>query len=191
MPTQAEFDRVNKHIIDPIKRHWAADFDAQTIDDFIADLAEFTESDLQSAMRKVKREQKRRPSLAHVYEACRGYSPAKTSNRQIEHKGFHCQGHAETQHSISAREILESPTGQQALRIGVGRELMVEYEISGRKEFDEAFVTKAKTSLDNSILALRECEAMGNKDYPVFMSMFEESQNREKRLYAKFCRQAA
>lgn len=186
MPTQAEFDRVNKHIIDPIKRHWAADFDAQTVDDFIADLAEFTESDLQSAMRKVKREQKRRPSLAHVYEACREYSPAKASTQQREYKGFHCQGHAEVQHSITAKQILSSPAGQLALSLGVARDLMVEYEVSGRTEFDEGFVKKSHRALQDSTIALRECQEAQNQSFSHFSGMFDEAQAREKRLYKTY-----
>lgn len=82
MPTQADFQRVEKHIINPIQRHWNADFDSETIGDFVDDLAKFNENTLKSAMQKLRNEQKRKPTLAHVIEACRMLSDTGNGHRR-------------------------------------------------------------------------------------------------------------
>lgn len=83
---QAEFERVNREIIDPIKRHYGCQFDADTISDYVDDLGRYKKETLQSAMEIVRREQKRRPALATVIEACKqamqGQSRQSTSSAE-------------------------------------------------------------------------------------------------------------
>jgi hypothetical protein len=77
MPNQADFDRVSRCIIEPIKRHWSAEFDSDMVADFVDDLARFDEKTLTQAMQLLRTEQKRRPSLAHIVEACKKYAPSR------------------------------------------------------------------------------------------------------------------
>lgn len=72
MPSQADAIKVQSCVIDPMKRHWAAEFDSDTIADFVDDLARFPEKVLRDAMQAVRNECKRKPSLAHITEACKG-----------------------------------------------------------------------------------------------------------------------
>lgn len=74
MPAQADFDRVKRLVIDPIKRHFAAEFDTETIDDFVDGLADFSEKAMTEAMREIKIYQKRKPTLGHVAELCRRHA---------------------------------------------------------------------------------------------------------------------
>jgi hypothetical protein len=72
MPSQADAIKVQACVIEPMKRHWGADFDSDTIADFVDDLARFPEKVLREAMQAVRNECKRKPSLAHITEACKG-----------------------------------------------------------------------------------------------------------------------
>jgi hypothetical protein len=77
MPSQVDFDKVKRCIIDPMARHWNADLDSDTQADFVDDLARFSEETLKKAMQTLREEQKRKPSLAHVMEACKKFSPSR------------------------------------------------------------------------------------------------------------------
>lgn len=190
MPSQTEIQKVVKNVIDPLKRHWAIDFDTETINDFVDDLKGFSESDLQNSVKQLRRESKRKPTLAQIYGLCREYSPLAKKSFDSK-RVFHCSGHAEIHHPAIAMQILSSSIGQKSLQAGVARELMVEYEISGRTEFDDRFIENSQRALRDSTLALSECLSAKNPEYPSFLAMFEESQAREKRLYAKYFRVAA
>lgn len=187
MPSQTEIQRVVKHIIDPMKRYWAVEFEAETINDFVDDLARFSESVMENAMTDLRREHKRRPSLAHIFEACRRYAPKSIPPEHRESKeSFHCVGHAETKHPIQAQQIMQSPAGKLALNIGVARDLLNEYEVTGRLEFDEDFVHKCKKGVDNAMQALMEALEIENPDYAAYESFFNTMLNRERELYAKY-----
>lgn len=80
MPNQADTQRVVFNVIEPMKRHWAAEFDADTISDFVDDLYKFSAESLKNAMADMRREHKRKPSLSHIFDACRNYEPSKNSH---------------------------------------------------------------------------------------------------------------
>lgn len=186
MPTQADFQRVTECIINPIKRHWNGEFEADTIDDFVSDLYKFSEHTLSDAMHELRRDSKQRPRLAHVIEVCRKHIP-KTAYVPKEGKAtFHCLGHAEIAHPIQARQIMESPSGQKALELGIARDLLNEYEVNGRMDFDMNFVDKCRHGLTNAIEALGECREKDIKNYTAYLEIFNAMQEREKRLYAKY-----
>lgn len=86
MPNQVEFDRVSRCVIEPIKRHWNAEFDPDTISDFVDDLARYPEPVLKKAIEHARQTNKRRPTLAHIVEACEKVKspPERGSNPSVK-----------------------------------------------------------------------------------------------------------
>lgn len=72
---QADFKKVTENIIEPMKRHWGAEFDAETVADYVDDLCHFSTDTLKAAMQKIRAEQKRKPTIAHIAEACKHIKP--------------------------------------------------------------------------------------------------------------------
>ena len=71
MSSQEHFQRVTDLIIKPIERHYACQFDSDTIADFVDDLGRYPKQILEAAMGDIRRSQKRRPALATIIEACK------------------------------------------------------------------------------------------------------------------------
>lgn len=191
MPTQADYDKVNSCMIAPICVLFSSKFVDEMIEAFVEDLSGYSSEILKGAFKSLRRECKRIPTLAQVIDYCEAQKKlAKTTAIAFSPKKlstvFHCMGHVEVIQSAQAKEILESAAGQYALEIGVGRELLVAYEINGGKDFDESDVKKFKRQVDDSLAALREAADRKNPNYEHFLGMFNESQVREKRLYEKY-----
>lgn len=74
-PNETETLRVIEHVINPMKRTWSAEFDADTISDYVNDLHIFSGETMDRAIADLRREQKRKPTLAHVFEACQKHKP--------------------------------------------------------------------------------------------------------------------
>lgn len=192
MSNQDDFQRITSLVIKPIERHFNCQFDAETIGDYIDDLSRFSTETLQESMFDIRREQKRRPSLAVVFEACRKNAPKTKDSIHDEVKNkFHCAGHAEIFHSRVAEEILSTPAGQMALEIGVGIDLLNEYECTGRKEFDNGFVMKCKKGMEDAALVLIECKNITEKEIIKFKDFYHCMRERESRIYAKYYVQKA
>lgn len=68
---QADFMKVDSIVIKTIERHWGAAFDADALDDYVRTLAKFDENALRKAMTKMIEEHKRKPTLAHIIDACK------------------------------------------------------------------------------------------------------------------------
>lgn len=192
MPTQADFQRITENVIKPIERHFGYQFDSETISDYVDDLSRYSDDTIKSSMLEVRRENKRRPTLAVIVEACRKYTPHhQVPEHKIPKTGFHCVGHAEKMHPQSAREILSSYAGQMALEIGVARDLLNEYECTGRKNFDEEFVLKCKEGGRKAADAMINAHRVKNPDAQTWQNIYDAMIEREKGLYAKFYRVAA
>lgn len=186
---QQRTESVIKHIITPIEALFG-EFKPEARKIIIESLVRFDDKALEQGGKKVCREVKSFPKLAHIMEACEHFTPSAEQKIRTEKKAerYHCRGNAEDFHKQETQEILGSSIGQRALELGVGRELLLEYEKTGRKDFDLAFVMKAKEFLD---VAAQEVVKMTEKnpDRAALESFFDSMLDREKKLYAKFYKQ--
>lgn len=80
MSTQADFEKINNYIIEPMKRHWNADFDTAMVDDYVKDLGKYTQQQLTEAMSELRQTAKRRPTIAHIVEAIQVTNAKTKSN---------------------------------------------------------------------------------------------------------------
>lgn len=183
---QSDFEKVNRIVILPMNRHWPAAMDSETQEDFVKHLAKYPDRELKNAMESLVATSKSRPKIPHIIEKIAEARPARQPSGIPKHKGFHCSGHAEVMHQNSAREIMESRAGQFALKLGVGRALLNEYECSGKKDFTEADVHVYAKHVQENIQALRECEQKKNPEYKHWLGIFTMMQEREKRIYSQY-----
>lgn len=78
MSNQADFEKISSCVIAPMKRHWNADFDTETIDDFVKDLKKYSVEQLTESMSEVRQNSKRKPTVAHIIEAIRNNAPKRS-----------------------------------------------------------------------------------------------------------------
>jgi hypothetical protein len=191
MYNQDDFQKVSDNVIDPLKRHYGVKFDAEMIDDYVGDLRSYSVDILRTAVADIRRQEKRRPALAHILEACEKHKPRPAGEHKQSKPRFHCMGHAEVQHPVSTREILSSSAGQLALELGVARDFLIEYECSGKKDFTEADARKALIAIKGSIQALFDYRQKHGDLALEWERRFEDMQEREQRLYGLFYRRVA
>ena len=72
MPTQADYDKVKTTVIDPLRNLYGAEINDYAADAMVEDLARFDKPTLEQAMLDLRRSSKRAPTLALIFEACRG-----------------------------------------------------------------------------------------------------------------------
>lgn len=198
MSRQDDFQNTQKNVIDPMTRmyhppaHLRSDPEAfeEVIREYHRALAGLPAIALEKGWAEVKAEHKtwNWPHFQTIRDACEKYKPLKrdtaVTDRKKDHS--HCVGHAEISHPQKAREILMTSMGQLALSLGVGRDLLTEYEVSGRTEFDEQFVRKMSNAHK------RNCESVAAmKSDDALSAMYESMMDRERRLFAVFYKKAA
>lgn len=189
MQNQTDFDRVNTCMIAPLCVLFNQRLADEVVDGFVDELRSYSDDVLRSAFKFLRRTVTRMPPIAKAIEACEEVkskmpSASPASSKPSDDR-FHCQGHAEQFHRSSATEILSSPAGRLALEMGVARDLMVEYEKTGRRDFDEAFVKRCKRGLEKATTELVNLpidSQLGKSLHALFASM----QEREKRLFMQF-----
>lgn len=192
---QNEFIKVTKHFIEPLAKVFNKTPNDEQLEAFAEDLGGYAPDVLQEAAKIARRKNKYFPSIYQAMQAC-DEAQVKVNKcapppEQKSHRLFHCSGHAERDHPREAREILSTPVGQLALKMGVGRELLVEYEANGRKDFDEQFVRKCKEGIGNAAASLAEARQRNNPSFERFTSMFNQMVLREKELFEKYYNQAS
>lgn len=187
MPNQSDFLRVNTHMITPLCLLYGYKMHDSVVEDFVSDICEFDEETLKAAYAKLRREENTMPRIAKVLKACEACKPpAKVSHTPKRPEGsFTCQVHVEISNPGIARQILHSPVGQLALSLGVARDLLITYECTGRRDFDEIFVRKCKRGLDDAVNSLRETNSTTSIG-TVVHAFFETMTERERRLYEKY-----
>ena len=85
----------------------------------------------------------------------------------------------------SARAPLAGLEGRQALQLGVASDLLVEYECTGRTEFDDAFIQRAKQGQRTAAEAIAGMK-QANPMFPALNSLYQTMQAREKALHERF-----
>lgn len=184
MQNETRFEDICAIIIDPIKRHWGGDFEPETISEFVDELGHYPNHLLKSGMKKVIREQKHRPRLATIIEACERDIPLAKPQDTGKDTRFHLYDKAEYAHKSVAKQILASPAGKLAMQLGVGFSLMVEYEKTGRRDYNEAFVRKQKTALDECAVLVNEAFKIKNPQAEAYRGLLDAMTWREKNLEA-------
>lgn len=81
MSSQADFLKVTEHVIRPLERHYGKAFDADTISDFVDDLAKYSPETLKKAMTEVRQNEMRRPNIATIIAAIKkNYHESKSNH---------------------------------------------------------------------------------------------------------------
>lgn len=184
---QSDTERVTRLVLKPLEAIYGK-FTDDAAKLMVEDLAAYDNETLVESVRDVRRNIKSFPKIAHLIEYCERNKPIKPAQfaQYQDTESFHCRGAAEYTHPIQAREILSTQTGQLALSLGVGRDLLTEYECTGKKDFDEAYVRKCRRGLDDAVLVLEEARKAKNPELPAYEGLFNAMQDREKRLYEKY-----
>jgi hypothetical protein len=188
---QYDTERVTRIVLKPLEALYGK-YNDEAAKLIIEDLSPYDNATLSEAVRDVRRSVKSFPKIAHLVEYCEKNKPKKepkVADYQDTEK-FHCRGAAEHTHPIQAKEILLTPVGQKALEIGVGRDLLVEYECSGKKDFDDAYVAECKRGLENAVTALEDARKAKNPQLAAYEGLFNAMINREKSLYEKYYKSA-
>lgn len=190
MLNQNDYDRVNKCMIAPLSvlfNKKLSDRD-ELVEGFVEELARFSDDVLRKAFKSLRRTEKNFPSIAKAIEVCHAERPPSTQSAApttSSKETIHCRGHAERMHPNTARDILASPAGVLALDLGVARDLLNEYECTGRKEFDEDFVRQCKLGVERATEQLAALPR--NTDIGKAMhALFEAMMAREKTLFSRF-----
>ncbi len=68
---QADYKKVYEAIIEPLMRHYGAEYDEKIIDDYIRIFAKHSREKLEAAVGEVIEEQKRKPTIAHITDKIR------------------------------------------------------------------------------------------------------------------------
>lgn len=120
MPSQSDYDRINKHMIAPLCVQFGMKkMEDEVIEGYVEDLERFSEETLKAAFKQLRREAKRAPSLAQVIEACKGCSP-KSSNTAGGPVSARNNGYVEKRDDALANRVMRSDIGQFAIKHGVG-----------------------------------------------------------------------
>lgn len=189
MPNQYDFQRIKEHIIEPIQRHWSGEFDAQMIADYVDDLCGFSTEVMKKSMLALRRDQKRRPNLATIYSTCRSQVVSHEPPKQKKSERAHCT-HAELDHPQVVLEIMESESGRLALELGCSRDLIMDYERTGKRDFTIEEVREKNSFVKKAAEALSEALRTKNICAPALLSLYDAIQHREKCLYEKYYRKA-
>lgn len=187
MSTQAEFLKVNQHVIDPLIRHFGVEIDPDTVSDYVEDLRAYPEETLKSAMGKLRRECKRRPSMAQIIEACEIFktTPAKPSQRREPPSSvYHPFGE-------EAKNVLRSDTGQLALRNEVGYDVWLTCWRDGKLDFTEGDIRRYVQHRLLALEALSLGENIGNPKLDHFRRLWGAMQERNSKLKNEFLMQGA
>lgn len=81
---QVEYAKVIATVIEPLERHYGAEFDKAKSDDYINILKIFSEAVLREAMQEVLQTSKRAPAIAHIVSACRDIAPRPHQNPETK-----------------------------------------------------------------------------------------------------------
>lgn len=76
MSSQADFTKIKNIVVKTMERHWSAEFDQELIEDYCRSLGRYDDATLKKAMQSLIDEQKRKPTIAHIVEACKKAIPA-------------------------------------------------------------------------------------------------------------------
>lgn len=85
MPTQADFTKVNEHVIQPLQRLYGTEINDYAIEAMVEDLCRYSNASLQNAIKHIRRTRKRSPSLADLIEAC-NYSPEESKGNPSDYR---------------------------------------------------------------------------------------------------------
>ncbi len=184
MPNQNDFDRITRIVVTPLTAFYGSKFPEAMVEAIVEDLASYSDDTLKAAVLDVRRTCKTTPRIATLVEACGKCKPASVQ-QEPKRNGFHCAGKCENERPDIAREILTSPEGRRALELGVSSALLIEYECTGRKEFDERFLMRAKEARTDAAEAVRNLSPE-NPMYQAFHAMYEAMEAREKELHRRF-----
>jgi hypothetical protein len=83
MSTNDKFQRITDCLIKPLERHYGFHFDPETIGEYIDDFSDYSEETLKKAMRDIRHESKKRPTVAHILEKCRAHAGFKKETSAI------------------------------------------------------------------------------------------------------------
>lgn len=111
MPTQQDYQKVNRCIIDPIKALYRVEFNEYMVEAMVEDLCVFDEQRLTEAMREIRRTRQSRPSIAHILEACK--NQAANSPPTLEYGATPKGGF-----SLIANKALRTDRAKEAKRQG-------------------------------------------------------------------------
>lgn len=74
-PNQADFDKINRLILQPLTALYGSRLTEPMIEAFVEDLVSFDEMTLVKAMKAIRHECKRTPTLSIIIEKCRFFKP--------------------------------------------------------------------------------------------------------------------
>ena len=135
MPTQSEYEKVKLCIIEPMREFYDCKVSAAQAEAFVEELGQFGEQVLKEAWKRVRRESKYPPKLAHFYEVCKS-TPTQTGS---------LPAYQPKKPAVDLDRLMFSEIGQKALREGVACSFAV-MAAEGRSDFTEADIRRQKAA---------------------------------------------
>lgn len=184
MPSQIEYQKVYTAIIEPMIRHFGADLDKVTIDEYVEDLRAYNESNLKSAMRKLRHECHRRPTMAQIIEACEFFRPTPKVDKWKKDKGFHPEG-------PQVQALMRSPIGQLAIRNEVGGDFWLLCWRDGKEDWSEQDIKRLVVHRLDAMRALQEARDKKNPALARWEGLWMSLEDRNADIKRKYFREAA
>lgn len=191
MQNQTSYDRINTAMIARLNLFYNTRLSDEVVEAMVEDLSRFSTEALKEAFKKIRGKCKKMPSLAEVIEHCEKAQEAIYAKNPKPSVGYkkhvaHLTGTMKAEdHAIDdVIEIFSTDAGKLALELGVGFSCMVEYERTGKKDFEEDWVRRQHKFLLQGIADLE-----ASKDsfvYKPLSGLLNTITERERKLYARF-----
>jgi hypothetical protein len=177
MPNQNDYDRINKCMIAPLCVQYKAKYVDEEVEGFVEELARYDDETLRKAFKKLRRERKQAPSLAHVIEACEAEKP----------KSRPSSGQPQVRDTISrndsalADQVMNSPLGQLAIGEGVAYSVWLAAYRDGREITKQSEVYRLKAVKQDTVDRLAR---MDYRDalFPMLERMHRTLMEKEERI---------